>query len=54
LLTGPWYSCLLRGYVSAWQIQKWMLTVIIYWTEHRTPNEGARESTLETKGSATL
>jgi hypothetical protein len=30
LLTGPQYSCLLWGYASAWQIQKWMLTVI-YW-----------------------
>jgi hypothetical protein len=23
LLTGAWYSCLLRGSASAWQIQKW-------------------------------
>jgi hypothetical protein len=49
LLTGPWYSCLLWGYASAWQIQKWMLTVI-YWMEHRAPNEGARESTQGPKG----
>jgi hypothetical protein len=49
LLTGPWYSCLLWGYASAWQIQKWMLTVI-YWIEHRAPNEGARESTQRAKG----
>ena len=48
LLTGPWYSCLLWGYTSAWQIQKWILTVI-YWMEHRVPNEGARESTQGTK-----
>jgi hypothetical protein len=24
LLTGTWYSCLLRGSASAWQIKKWM------------------------------
>jgi hypothetical protein len=24
LLTGYWYSCLLRGSVRAWQIQRWM------------------------------
>jgi hypothetical protein len=41
LLKGPWYSCLIRGYVSAWQIQKWMLTVI-YWMEHRAPNRETR------------
>jgi hypothetical protein len=28
LLTGAWYSCLLRDSTSAWQIQKWMLAVI--------------------------
>jgi hypothetical protein len=44
LLTGPWYSCLLWDYASAWQIQKWILTVIL-WMEHRVPNEGARKST---------
>ena len=33
----------------AWQIQKWMLTVI-YWMEHRVPNEGARESTQRAEG----
>jgi hypothetical protein len=49
LLTEPWYSCLLWGYASAWQIQKWMLTVI-YWMKHRVPNEGARESTQGAKG----
>jgi hypothetical protein len=53
LLKGPWYSCLLWGFASAWQIQKWMLTVI-YRMEHRAPNIGARESTQELKGSATL
>jgi hypothetical protein len=36
--------------VSAWQIQKWMLTVI-YWMEQRVPNlEGARESTQGSEG----
>jgi hypothetical protein len=49
LLTGPRYSYLLSGSASAWQIQKWMLTVI-YWMEHSAPNEGARESTQRAKG----
>jgi hypothetical protein len=53
LPTGPWYSCLLWGYASAWQIQKWMLSVI-HWMEHSVPREGARESTQELKGSSTL
>ena len=50
LLKGPLYSCLVWGYDSASQIQKWMLTVI-YWMENRAPNEGARESTQEAKGA---
>ena len=49
LLTGAWYGCLLRGSVSAWLIQKWMLTAI-HWTEHRILNEGARENAQEAKG----
>jgi hypothetical protein len=49
LLTRPWYSSLLWSYASAWQIQKWMLTVI-YWMEHRAPKEGARKSTQGSKG----
>jgi hypothetical protein len=49
LLTGPWYNCLLWDYPSAWQIQKWILTVI-YWMEHRALNGGARESTQGAKG----
>ena len=40
LLTGALHSCFLR----AWQIQKWILTAI-HWTEHRFPNERARERT---------
>jgi hypothetical protein len=36
LLTGAWYSCLLSGSDSAWQIQKWMLTAI-HWMEHKVP-----------------
>jgi hypothetical protein len=44
LLTGAWYSCLLRDSASAWHIQKWMLTAI-HWTEHRVPNEKVRKST---------
>ena len=39
----------LWDYAKAWQIQKWMLTVI-YWMEHRAPNEGARESTQDAEG----
>jgi hypothetical protein len=34
-------------------MQNWMLTVI-YWMKHRGTNGGARESTKELKGSATL
>jgi hypothetical protein len=49
LLTGAWYSCLLRGSASAWQIQKWMLTAI-HWTEHKVPNGGARERTQGVEG----
>ena len=41
LLTGDWYSCLLRGSASARQIQKCMLTVI-HWMEHRVPKEGVK------------
>ena len=41
-----------EGYASAWQIQKWMLTVV-YWMEYRAPNEGAKVP-KELKGSATL
>jgi hypothetical protein len=50
---NPDYSCFLWGFASAWQIQKWMLTVI-YRMEHRAPNVGARESTQELKESVTL
>ena len=42
LLKEPWYSCLLLGYARAFQIQKWLLTVM-YWMEYWEPNEGARE-----------
>jgi hypothetical protein len=53
LLRGPWYSCLLWGYASAWQIQKWMLTVI-YRMEHRAPSGGARENTQGAEGVCNL
>ena len=53
LYSLPWYSCLIWGYASTWQIQKW-ITTVIYRMEHRTPNVGARDSTQELKGSATL
>ena len=49
LLKGPWYSCLLWGFASAWQIQKWML-IVIYRMKHRAPSGGARESTQGAKG----
>jgi hypothetical protein len=49
LLAGAWYSCLLRGSATAWQIQKWMHAAI-YWTKHRVPNEGARESSQDAEG----
>ena len=32
LLSGAWYSCLLRVSARAWQIQRWMLAVN-HWTE---------------------
>ena len=49
LLTGAWYSCVLKGSASVWQIQRWMLSGV-HWTEHRVPNEGAREWTLGAEG----
>jgi hypothetical protein len=45
-ITGNSY---IRVNVSAWQIQKWMLTVI-YWMDHRVPNERVRESTHGAEG----
>jgi hypothetical protein len=53
LLKGPWYSCLVWGYASAWQIQKWMLTVI-YRMEQGPPMEKLEKAPRELKGSATL
>ena len=41
LLRGVWYSCLLRGSATAWQIQRWMLAAN-HWTEHGDPNRGVR------------
>jgi hypothetical protein len=49
LLTGAWYNCLMRGAVSAWQIQRWMFSAN-HWAEHRVPNERARESTHGAEG----
>jgi hypothetical protein len=49
LLTWTQESCHLRISASAWQIQKWMLTVI-HWMEHRVTNEGTRESTQGAEG----
>jgi hypothetical protein len=53
LLTWAWYSCLLRGSASAWQIQRWILTAY-HWTEHRIPKGGARERTQGAEGFAVL
>ena len=47
------YSCLVWWYASAWQIQKWMLTVI-YKMEHRTPNVRTRESMQGAEGVCNL
>ena len=49
LMEGPCYSCLIWGYAGAWQIQKWMLTVI-YKMDHKAPNGEARESTQGAEG----
>ena len=47
---STWYSCLLWGFASSWQIQKWMLTDI-YRIEHiLAPNIGTRESTQGAEG----
>ena len=43
LLSQAWYNCLLKGFSSSWQIQKWMLT-INSWMEHRVHNGDTRES----------
>jgi hypothetical protein len=44
LLTGAWYSCLLRGSARSWPKQMWMLTGN-HRTEHRDPNGGVRGMT---------
>jgi hypothetical protein len=49
LLIGAWYSCLLRGSTSAWQIQRWMLSAN-HWTEHGVLKKGARERTQGAEG----
>ena len=49
LLAGGWNSCSLSGSDSAWQVQKEMLTST-HLTEHRVPNEGAREKTQGVEG----
>jgi hypothetical protein len=43
LLTGAWYSSLLRGSSRAWPIQ-------MQWTEGRNPNGGVRARTEEAEG----
>jgi hypothetical protein len=49
LLTGSWYSCLLRVSARAWQVQKQML-IANHWAEHGVPNEGTREMTEGAEG----
>ena len=49
LLTGAWYSCLLRSSTSAWQIKRWMLSAN-HWTEDRVTNRGTRVRTHGAKG----
>ena len=49
LLTGTWYSYLLRVSASSWQIESWMLTAN-HWTMHGVPNGGARERTKGAEG----
>ena len=49
LLTGAWYSCLLRESSRAWQIQRWMLSAN-HWTEHGDSNGGIREKTERAEG----
>ena len=49
VLTGAWYSCLLRGSARAWQIQKWMLTAN-HWTDHRALNGVVRKRTEVAEG----
>jgi hypothetical protein len=49
VITTSCYLCLLRGSASAWQIQKWMLTVIL-WMEDKVSNDGARERTQGDEG----
>jgi hypothetical protein len=47
LLKRPCYSCLIWGYASDWQIQKWMLTVIYRMEKlEKAPKEGKRTATL--------
>jgi hypothetical protein len=38
LMTGAWFSYVLRAFVSSWHIQKWMLTVI-HMMGGKIPNE---------------
>jgi hypothetical protein len=49
LLTGIWYSWLLRGSSRAWKMQRQKFTVK-YWTEHGVSNEGDRERTEGAEG----
>jgi hypothetical protein len=50
LLTRAWYGCLLRGFISAWHIQRWMFSAN-HWTEQKVPSGVARERTEGAKGA---
>jgi hypothetical protein len=49
LLTGTWYSCLLRGSARSWLRQMRMLTAN-HWTECRDPNGEVRARTEGVEG----
>jgi len=53
MLTGTWYSCLLRGSARLCQIQRRMLAAN-HWTENRVPNGGIRERIEGAEGACNL
>ena len=53
LLKGPWYSCLLWGYVGAWKHRSGCSQSVIGWNTE-PPMEELEKVPKELKGSATL
>jgi len=51
MLTGAWYSYLLRGSTRIWQIQRWMVAEN-QWTENRVLNEEVSKRTEGAKGAS--